>query len=398
MNICFFHPGAALYGADKILILLVEGVSQAGDTAHVYLPYEGPLSEKLRAIPNVVVKTGPLPVLGRRYLSPLGLLRYGWDLLRSVRWLLRELPRVKPDLVHSNTLYLLPAAIAARMLRIPHLWHVHEIVARSRRMGTLLSWLANRFSTRVIAVSDAVRRQLVRDYPPLASKVTVIRNGIDPRSHHPEVDSHAFRAELGLGPDDVLVGMLGRIHRMKGQDFFLEAIRRLPRRENLTFAMVGGVFAGDEAMLEGLQHKVRAEGLDHVRILDFRTNVAEIHAAFDVFVLPSALPDPFPTVVLEAMATGRPVIATNHGGAAEMVVEGETGFLVDPDDAETLGRRIMTLVDDASLRRRMGSQGRSRLLALFSLGRFVQDYLACCRSLVSGRGEARPVLVSSPSS
>ena len=381
MNVCFFHPGAALYGADKILILLVEGVAQAGDKAFVYLPYEGPLSEKLRAIPNVTVKTGPLPVLGRRYLSPLGLIRYAWDLQRSVRWLARELPQVQPDLIHSNTLYLMPAAIAARMHGIPHLWHVHEIVARSRRMGTLLSWVAARLSTQVIAVSDAVRRQLVRDYPPLGPKITVIRNGIDPGSHHPGVDARAFRTELGLGPDDVLVGMLGRIHPMKGQEVFLEAIRRLPRRKNLVFAMVGGVFAGDEAMLEGLQEKVRSAGLDHVHILDFRPNVAEIHAAFDVFVLPSALPDPFPTVVLEAMATGRPIVATNHGGAAEMVVEGETGFLVNPGDADALASRIMRLVDDPNLRHRMGTAGRLRLLAQFSLGRFVKDYLDCCRAL-----------------
>ncbi len=396
MNVCFFHPGAALYGADKILILLVEGVSKAGDKAYVYLPYEGPLSEKLRAIPNVTVKTGPLPVLGRRYLSPLGLVRYAWDLLRSVRWLMRELPRVQPDLIHSNTLYLLPAAIAARLHRIPHLWHVHEIVARSRRMGTALAWLATRLSTRVIAVSDAVRRQLVRDYPPLGPKITVIRNGIDPGSHHPDVDAGAFRAELGLKPDDVLVGMLGRIHAMKGQDFFLEAIRRLPRRKNLVFAMVGGVFAGDEAMLEALQEKVRTAGLDHVHILDFRPNVAEIHAAFDVFVLPSALPDPFPTVVLEAMATGRPIVATNHGGAAEMVVEGETGFLVDPGDVDALASRIVRLVDDPILRRRMGKAGRSRLLAQFSLGRFVKDYLDCCRTLVPSQGKRE--LVSSVAS
>lgn len=382
MNVCFFHPGAALYGADKILILLVEGVAKAGDKAYVYLPYEGPLSEKLRVIPNVTVKTGPLPVLGRHYLSPMGLVRYAWDLQRSVRWLARELPQVQPDLIHSNTLYLLPAAIAARLHRIPHLWHVHEIVARSRWMGTLLSWVAARLSTRVIAVSDAVRRQLVRDYPPLGPKITVIRNGIDPGSHHPEVDARAFRTELGLGPDDVLVGMLGRIHPMKGQEVFLEAIRRLPRRKNLVFAMVGGVFAGDEAMLEGLQERVRSAGLDHVHILDFRPNVAEIHAAFDVFVLPSALPDSFPTVVLEAMATGRPIVATNHGGAAEMVVEGETGFLVDPGDADALASRIMRLIDDPDLRCRMGMAGRSRLLAQFSLGRFMKDYLDCCRALL----------------
>lgn len=379
MQISFFHAGATLYGADKSLLVLVEGVVAAGHQARVYLPGPGPLVDHLAALPGVTVQLRPMPVLSRRYQHPWGLVCYGWELGRAIAWITAELRRTGPDLVHTNTIFLLPAAVAARLVGLPHVWHVLDIVVKSPPLGTWLARLTGRLSDRVIAVSEAVRRYLVAADPSQAPRIEVIRNGIDPKPLQGG-DRAALRRELGLGPTDVLVGMLGRIHPMKGQDVFLEAIRRLPPRPGLHFTMVGGVYAGDEATFHALQD--RAQDLPHVHVLDFRTQVADVYAALDVFVLPSALPDPLPTVVLEAMAAGLPVIATAHGGAPEMVQEGLTGFLVPPGDAAALADRILRLVEQPQQRASMGLRGQERQQSRFTPARFLAEFLACCEGVV----------------
>ena len=147
--------------------------------------------------------------------------------------------------------------------------------------------------------------------------------------------------------------------------------------------LVGGVLDRRFGDLDALQRRAERLGIaDRVVIDGFSANVGTYLEAMSVFVLPSLRPDPLPTTVLEAMATGRPVVAVAHGGATEMVVHGETGFLTPPGDARALAAAIIRLLRDRDEAERMGAAGRERAARVFSPERFRAAYLAEYRALV----------------
>jgi glycosyltransferase involved in cell wall biosynthesis len=125
-----------------------------------------------------------------------------------------------------------------------------------------------------------------------------------------------------------------------------------------------------------MEEKIKNSGLQtHVSYLGFRRDIPEILQALDIFVLPSILPDPFPTVILEAMASGKPVVATAQGGAKEMIVKGETGFLIPWDNAGSASEAISDLVNKKEMREKMGEKGRSRVLEKFSPEAFQRNFI-----------------------
>jgi len=122
-----------------------------------------------------------------------------------------------------------------------------------------------------------------------------------------------------------------------------------------------------------------------VEISGYRSDVPDILAASDICVLPSTLPDSFPTVVLEAMAAGKPVVATNWGGSREMVVDGETGYLVPVDDASVMADRLRLLAEYPDLRRQMGEAGQRRAEELFTRERMVREFWTLMEEVVQKR-------------
>jgi len=149
----------------------------------------------------------------------------------------------------------------------------------------------------------------------------------------------------------------------------------LKRRPDTYFLAVGGVFDQERFYMEQFRQAVKERGLEeHFRISDFRTDAPDIVGTLDIFVLPSTQPDPFPTVVLEAMAAGKPVIAAAHGGPLEMVLDGETGYLVKPCDHVALADAILKMLEDPDTARLMGENGRSRAAKLFAVERFVNEF------------------------
>src|SRR5207302_9415189 len=109
-------------------------------------------------------------------------------------------------------------------------------------------------------------------------------------------------------------------------------------------------------------------------ISDFRRDMPRVLAAYDIFVLPSTSPEPFGLVILEAMASGKPVVATAPGGPSEVVVDGETGYLVPPSSPVDLAAAIEKLLPDPQRRKRMGDLGRERAARIFALPRYVQEF------------------------
>jgi len=202
------------------------------------------------------------------------------------------------------------------------------------------------------------------------SEIQVIPNGI-PYGEFLEAKGK-LKEELGLSQETLLIGMVGRINPGKGQLFFLEIAQNLLKtHSNLHFVLVGDPFPGYEPILEEIKEEIRNKGLEtRVSYLGFRKDIPELMDSLDIFVLPSVLPDSFPTVILEAMAASKPVLATRSGGASEMVVEGETGFLIPIGEVESGATALDQLIRNKKLRIEMGQAGRARVLSKFSLEAF----------------------------
>ena len=389
-TLLFVHASDEMYGSDFILLQLIKSLDRNRFRVLVVMPkdiqHPGLLSEALGRL-GIEFCHLDLAVLRRKYFKPMRLPGFAWRLFTSTLALARLMRRESVDLVHTNTTAVMPSALAAWFAGRRHVWHVHEIITRPSWLRRFVGWLAPRVSDVVIAVSGPTKDNLCEVDGLNQTRCRVIHNGLDPEPFiRARGMGRSIREEWGIGTQEVLVGMVGRISHWKGQDYFLEAARWVAKSHpNARFALVGGTVSGEEHMLEKLQAKVRELRLsDRVVFSDFRRDIPSVLDAFDIFVLPSTLPDPLPTVVLEAMAAGKSVVANAHGGSVEMVDDQTTGFLVPLGEPLQMAAAIVRLFEDAHLRAAMGSAGRLRVLSHFSIEAFTSNWGRLYDELLDG--------------
>jgi glycosyltransferase involved in cell wall biosynthesis len=388
-TILYVHSSDEMYGADLILLELIDQLDRQRFRPIVVVPTDIPgqglLSQALhqRQIKTIKMNTA---VLRRKYFSAIGFLIYCWRVAVSVVSLVRLIRHESVDLVHSNTSAVIAGALAARLTGRPHLWHIHEIIVQPRLLWRLLAWLLPRLSDRVVAVSGPTYEHLCLGSRYNERKAIVIHNGIDiTRFDRSQGTGNSLREEWGIKAGQPVVGTIGRISYWKGQDYFLKvAVLVAQSHPETRFALVGGAAPGQEQVVEKVRSAVaQFQPSSAIILQDFRSDVPAILDAYDIFVLPSTLPDPFPTVILEAMAAGKPVIANAHGGSIEMVEHQVTGLLVPPGQPQEMAKAITDLLDAPEKRRAMGQQGRKRLESCFSLESFSAKWIELYDSLIA---------------
>jgi glycosyltransferase involved in cell wall biosynthesis len=390
-TILFVHGADEWYGSDYVLYEIVralggtefDAIVLVPDDVSSELPPETRLSGRLRAL-GVPVHSVPLTVLRRRYMTPTGFARLLRQAPPSLRAAMDAIRGRNIAMVHSHTATVLTGASVARALDVPHLWHVSEIVERPRAVRKWLSRKVARSSDRVVAVSNAVRNHLLETQPGAASAVTVIYNCVDVA----RFTGPANTVERAVRRDgSLVVGMIGRVGTWKGQELLLQAARTVCGVvPDVRLVLAGGVLEGNFAALDKLRALASEYGIsDHVTIQEYCADTPALLQSFDVFVQPSLRPDPLPTTILEAMASGLPVVATEHGGAPEMVSDGVTGLLTTPGDADAMARAIICLLHDPEARLKMGKAGYERVRRDFSFSAFSAAYLGCYRELAAAR-------------
>lgn len=367
MNLLLLHGSSDLYGASKILLVTVQTLLKKGYRPLVVLSNPGPLADKLTEAGAEVVYIR-LGILRRKYKTPHGILNRLYTMAKAYRMLKRLIRERQITTVYSNTTAVLAGAFAARSAGVKHIWHIHEIIESPKWLSRLLGRLVNHYSHTVLVVSAAVQQSWGRYVS--VEKLQLLHNGID---YTPYLQpSGKLRKELAIPDETLVVGMVGRVHYWKGQDYFLQIASLLNQRfPQLHFVMIGDAFPGYEYLYDQLSALITRENLQNkVTDLGYRTDVAELLQGFDILVLPSLLPDPFPTVILEAMASGKPVVATQQGGALEMVEHGKTGIWIPVKEAPLAAAALEQLVTSAPLRRQMGEKGREKVLREYSLEAF----------------------------
>lgn len=368
-KVIFLHSSSELYGASKILIYVIEIFRNLGYSTLLVLPGEGPFRVEVekRGIEVSIINLG---ILRRKYFNPFGILNRIRKFLKAYRYL-NELHKKEPfTLVYSNTLAVIVGAIFAKRNKVTHIWHIHEMINSPKFLVRFLARQIDATEPRPIVVSESVAKhwsKLLANVKP-----EVIHNGID---YTPFLNgTEGLFAKTGLPENRKIVTMIGRVNPGKGQLFFLQMAKEVIKEHpDALFLIVGDPYPGYEYILEEIGAYIQDNALGkHVMDLGFRSDVPNLLKCSQVFVLPSVLPDSFPTVVLEAMAAAKPVVATKSGGAMEMLIEGETGFLIDIEDVKTGSEHISYLLNHPDQAKEMGLKGRERVLEEFSYGQFAQ--------------------------
>ncbi len=375
-TLLFIHGSADLYGSDLMLLQLVAGLDPKKFHSVVVVPYDGLLVSRLRGAGAEVIISPNLPVIRRQHMNVRGLLHLASSSLRSVYQLTSFIRRRNITLVHSNTLAVLLTGLAAKLAGRPQVWHVHEIVVHPRLVGSLLATLSSALSTVVVTCSCTAAEHYRRTRLVGLTPVRAVLNGIDESRVHSRAKVQ-IRSLVGAKSEDVVFTLIGRINNWKGQSVFLDAAERLAREtKNVRFLIVGDSFAGQEHLTEAVDHRIESSDVLRRSVvrLSYISEVGSVYEASDVIVVPSTDPEPFSTVVLEAMAAGLPVIASRSGGLPEAIDDSRTGILVDPGDVNSLLAAMKRLSSSASQRAEMGREGRERFKRYFRVERYVEQF------------------------
>jgi glycosyltransferase involved in cell wall biosynthesis len=353
--VLFHEP--ELLGAATSVLNVVEPLREYGWSVSGWVPGGGPLAAAAgERLAGVACAERPLALSARGWREDPGLLARSRATPRYLVAVRSALLRLRPHVVHANTLHSLPEACVARSQGLPVVFHVHELPPRTPKRGAALR-LAGRTADVMVGVSEAVST-MVHTYA-RRKPVLTAHNGVHP--------ADIRRADGGR---PFTVGTVGTVCRVKGTDVFLRAaLLAVERRPGLRFEHAGQDGLHRDAGLDDeLARLLASPRLRGMATMLGRREAADVLPRWDVFVLPSRT-DAFPLATLEAMSAGVPVIASRVGGIPEQITHLEHGVLIPSEDAEALADWIVRLHDDAPLRARLAAAASKRVREEFTIGK-----------------------------
>ena len=363
-NILYLDSGSGIGGGQRSLLLLLKLLDRARFRPFVGCLGDGAFAAEVEKTAASVIPLS-LPAahnkLDKVKRFTLRDLLEDFRQVRVIFELHRAVKRHAIDLIHANSLSVaLLGGVVARMHRIPILMHKRYATSYG-----ILDRLCEKLLHRVILVSEATRW----DFAP-AEKQTLIYNGVDLDAFQASSEEiEMFRKELF--PDKpqsgALVGVVTRITPEKGIHVLVRAMQELKGKMDVQLLIVGGpYFEKDVEYMKTLKQEVVDLGVeDSVIFTGFLSDTRIVTSLLDIVLVPSIIPEACPRTIIEAMAVGKPVIATPLGGSKELVTP-ETGLLVLPEDASAVAEAITTLVSDQERLNAMRKAARSRAVELFS--------------------------------
>ena len=363
-NILYLDSGSGIGGGQRSLLLLLNRLDKAQFTPFVGCLGDGAFAAEVektaaRVIPLSLPAAHNKTDKVKRF--TLHDLFEDFRQLRVIFELHRAVKRHRIDLIHANSLSVaLLGGIVARLNRIPILMHKRYATSYG-----ILDKLCEKLLHRVILVSEATRW----DFAPV-EKQTLIYNGVDLnafQASREEVDGLQTELFSDTPNAAVLVGVVTRITPEKGIHVLVNAMQELKGKTDVKLLIVGGpYFQKDVDYMDALKQEVADLGIeDSVIFTGFLSDTRIVTSLLDIMLVPSIIPEACPRTIIEAMAVGKPVIATPLGGSKELVTP-ETGILVPPEDASAVADAIATLAADQERLDAMGNAARDRAVQLFS--------------------------------
>jgi L-malate glycosyltransferase len=390
MKILFYNHTGQVSGAERMLLLILTRINRDAFDPIVLCPEQGSLSSMVSEL-GVPVNT--LSGLQARFTWRLDQLAHHCkSFFQVIRQLRAKVISINPDLIHANSIRAGLVATAASIgLQTPVIWHLHDILPRHplSSLIRLFAYLSTR--TRMIAVSESVSRNFSGRLPAgMRKRIGVVLNAIDLDNFPQDPTAKSrIRTELGVNQADPLIGIVGLITPRKGQlelmRAFGQALTQIPQAVLL---LAGApLFNSDHEYLAAIERTAEELGIrDKVRILGARSDISAIMQSLDVLVVNSKV-EPFGLVIVEAMASGTPVIATAVDGIPEIIEHFKNGWLVPPKDEGLLTQAIIRLGRQPELRARLAQQGKHQVAKYFSADRYITElqafYLASRRFQVA---------------
>ncbi len=348
-------------GAEEVALELVRGLDR--DRFRNYLVCPEPLLEAFGKDWQV----GDASAFALHLSAP-------WQ-LNSVRRFVTYLRAEQIDVVHAHMIRAAAIAVPlARLAGVPVVLHTcHGREAWRQAWLSRRYWLDRRitaWSDATVAVSESTRDFLLKEKRLAPQKVVVVRNGRQLNGFRSDLARRQrLRRELGIGPNDPVVGVFGRLEEQKGHRYLLDALPAVLAR----VPTVKVLFVGEGSLRNELEAKVRSLELDSsVHFLGYRRDWMNWMDLTDVVALPS-LYEGMPLVPIEAAAMGKPVLATAVDGTCEVVLHGQTGVLVPPAQSGALAEALVSLLQDPAQQCALGEAGRRRADEVFSLEQQIRD-------------------------
>lgn len=275
------------------------------------------------------------------------------------------------DLVHHNNQWNQAAVIAARLAGVPQICHMRALA----KVGPVDRWLLQSVNT-FIYVSKAIASYYEEQGLP-AHKGRVILNGVSLAEFTAAQETETLRQELGLQATDILVGNIGRLVWWKGYEFFLKAVAELlPSFPNLKALIVGETddMPRNLAYKESLRALTQSLGLSEVVIFTgFRADIPRIMAALDIIVHSATELEPGGRILIEALASGTPLVASKAGGILDIAEDGVHALLIPPGDAHAIAGAVKRLLANPQLAQRLSEAGRCRVLECCTVERYAHS-------------------------
>lgn len=373
-------------GAQEVVRTLAEQLATAGCPVVVCAFCDGPLRRDIESLGI------PVEVLPDRRSAVVALPAFTREMLGLRRSLVELIERYRIEVIQTHLLrsldFLALSLKAGRAgrgvkvywtfhnanfdLRRDHLRRHGWLLEPKRRAHHLLYRLGARWADGLIAVAPEVKTSILATMPLPAGKIVVINNGVDAGRYRPAVDRAAVRRELGLVDGDRAIVVVATLKEQKGHRYLIEAASALAD----WFPTARFLFVGDGELRQDLTERIAARGLERrVRLLGTRQDVPELLAASDLFVLPS-LWEGLSMALVEAMASGLPIVATEVSGTRQVLTHGETGLLVRPGDADALARAIAAMLADPARAAAMGEAARRHIETNFGARQQAAEHLA----------------------
>ena len=332
-KILILHSSNDLYGASKIFLQIIQILKNSEYEIHVVLPSKGPLDNLINQ--NAHVCYHSLGVLRKMYLNPLGLINRLVTNLKAIKFLSNYIKHNSIDLVYTNTSTILCGGIAAIKNNIPSLFHIHEIPTGNKLYEFLSGKMINKYSNQIIAVSESVKKQWLKYIS--KEKIKRIYNGII-------FEKTDFIDELEKDESDFVITSIARLIPYKGHGYLIDIARELLKKsKRFKFLIVGDTLPNYSSYELSLKQRIKDLGLENqIKFLGFRKDVSSILKQSDLFIHPTISPDPLPTVLFESLYNNLPTVATNLGGAVEILNNGNNGLLIPHNDSN----RAVNLINE----------------------------------------------------
>ncbi len=366
IRILHLRKSEGFYGAEKIIISLSEGSRDS------YVAVVGCLYDLRHPVLDLIVEAQQKGIVTETIIC-----KSRFDLKALVR-IISLIRKRKINIIHSHGFKAdIYGWLAARWTRTPIIATKHGWTSANSlvRLWEGLDMLFLKFFDQIVAVSEDVKHKLIKRVP--EQRVKVIPNGVDVKSSKSQ-KIISLRTELGLEKTNQVVGIVGRLSVEKGHKFFLEAAKQIVEE----IPSVQFLIVGEGPLRSKLEEYTRLLNLNkNVFFTGYREDIEKIYHLMDVLVS-SSLREGLPLTLLEAMAIGRPVVATSVGEVSNLIQHKRNGFLVFPENPDSIARYVIELLKNRELRIKIGKEARKTIQEKYSSKKMVEAYTTLYRTFL----------------